>query len=420
MITQMFSGIEEQKNGIDRFELKIKESCINHQFAWELNLRGKQSDVLSAIYIVSSSSGVCFATNEWISNHFRLCKNTISNYVKKFEKLGLLVSEHFKRIGKHIRNLYLTEKFFEMAEKCECTRIKRNIETWEEKRAKRENAKKMPAKPIKSTYAQNLVQRINNISKDIYIERKDTTFEVKPKKKELLKSYNLVIKEYVDLNFSSDKGLETLLRRFVRVQFKRNRRNDKNWFMLNDELKDHLDELLKLSKGCLLSACAIARLTVVQEWGKFYPLTNKKALHVDKFLQERMQPLFTQVRAHYNEIYGVQSIDEIYGINDGVVNKHKKFEEELSEIKTMVCDLRIELDKRKSLGIGEQTNQGTALITNHGDIVELMEDEQEETWEEKYGCMDAINYKEYIDIFPESHFLGATNDFPLQKGNFTT
>lgn len=399
------TGSQEPKNrnleihNNEQTELKKisqTHNYINNIMADYLGINLQVARLLGQIYQDQRVKKYCYSSNRRLSDQCNISQRTVTNYVKKLQELGMINSEvkkiHKNRKVKSERTILLTNEFYEVAERCKCKAITR-INKWE-----------IARKPNKISKSQ--IAHTNNkyISKDIYKERKDSTVELKPKKKVVLKSYNLLIKEYVDLNFSSDKGLEELLKRFVRVQFKRNRRNDKTWFMLNDELKEHLDELLKLSKGCLLSACAIARLTVVQEWGKFYPLTKKKALHVDKFLQERMQPLFNQVRTYYNDIYGVQSIDEIYGINDGVVKEHKRFEDELSQIKTMVCDMRMELDKRKSLGICGQTNQDTVLIKDgkDGDVVEILEKKREKSWEDKYMCLNAANSIDYIDISPET------------------
>lgn len=410
------TGSQEPKNrnlefhsNEQKFELKIKESCINHQFAYELDLRGKQSDVLSAIYIVSSSSGVCFATNEWIANHFRLCKKTISNYIKRFEELGLLVSEHYKRIGKHIRNLYLTEKFFEMAEKCECTRIKRNIETWEEKRAKRENAKientkEVPAKPIKSTYENFLPQRINNISK--YIYKKGSSSKTAIKKRIHLKPYNDIIKEYVNLKFDGNDELKDLLKRFVVLKFKYGRKSDRNYYLLNGTLEDHLQRLSKLSHDNLISALAIARLTVVNGWKNFFPLTKKKQLHIDKHLQKKSQPLFNHIRKLYETTYGINDPENAIKENDRIVCKYSKFEDELYKIKNMMIDLKRERARKSAMGISAPCIGSPCVNppplgsldpskTNLQVDVMPRKSTHEEYLTEKYGCLNAINSGPY-------------------------
>lgn len=300
------------KNLFEAEQLIQKNKVLSERFTrylFKLGLKGRESKLLGTIYILTLSSGVCTASNETLSKDCFVSTRTVQTYISKLQNIGLISSELEKKFDKStkqvrtFREIYMTVKFFEISEALKETRVKRFEETCEEAKAFKPNKiadaqflhdrinsnseGSKAFKPNKFADAQFLRTRINK-SKDTNITISNSNISiVKERKYKERKSYNEVIKEYVDAKFNGSIELERLLKDFLKLLIKRGKQHDKSYFLRNSELKEHLSKLSKISKGHLNVATEIVKISVSNSYTDFYPLSKNKMLEI----KEKAEPI---------------------------------------------------------------------------------------------------------------------------------
>ena len=309
---------------------KLQEQCyINDTMKVVLGLSANEMFVLGAIYGVTHDSGVGYLTNDYIAKSTGLSKRTIIYFLKKFEKLGLIVRK-YKRNGMNtVRNYTFTEIFFKVSELSGNKCIKRPESKTEIN--EHQNLHEMATKPI-TTRVQNLhtnntsINIDNNIPKSILLSNKvnisintynkvnteyseiktkvDKKRRTKSTSRNKLVSYNEMIDNFVDLNYKEgQRELKEVLRKRLQVIYGTRRNRKTKLKLTNKELKATLDKLLKLSKGNAGKALTIVQYSNTQYYSDIYEPNLKTCIaYKDK--------------AYSNIIKRVDSINSTLSDND--------------------------------------------------------------------------------------------------------
>ena len=309
---------------------KLQEQCyINDTMKVVLGLSANEMFVLGAIYGVTHDSGVGYLTNDYIAKSTGLSKRTIIYFLKKFEKLGLIVRK-YKRNGMNtVRNYTFTEIFFKVSELSGNKCIKRPEAKPEVNEC--QNLHEMSTKPIgtqvqklhinnTSTIIDNnipqsiLLSNKVNISINTYNKVNTEYSEIKTKvdkkrrtkstSRNKLVSYNEMIDNFVDLNYKEgQRELKEVLRKRLQVIYGTRRNRKTKLKLTNKELKATLDKLLKLSKGNAGKALTIVQYSNTQYYSDIYEPNLKTCIaYKDK--------------AYSNIIKRVDSINSTLSDND--------------------------------------------------------------------------------------------------------
>ena len=291
-------NLEQRVDEIKNNPWKLQEQCyINDTMKKVLGLSANEKEVLGAIYGVTHDSGVGYLTNKYIAKSTDLSKRTIIYFLKKFEKLGLIVRKYERNGMKVTRNYSFTETFFKVSELSGNKCIKRPEAKPEVNEC--QNLHEMSASPVstqvQSLHINNTSIIDNNIPKSILLSNKvnisintytkvnsrNSKTEVEPKKK--LVSYNELINNFVDLNYQEgQEELKKSLKRRLQVIYG-TRRNLKKYKgtklkLTNKELKSTLDKLLELSKGNAGKALTIVEYSNTQYYSDLYEPNQKTCI----------------------------------------------------------------------------------------------------------------------------------------------
>ena len=304
----LIKGVNEAKVN----PYKLQEQCyINDTMKVALELSANEMFVLGAIYGVTHDSGVGYLTNKYISNATGLSISSIKNYLRKFEKLGLIERKYERNGMKVTRNYSFTEIFFKVSELSGNKCIKRPEVKPEVNEC--QNLHKMSTKPI-TTHGQNLsinntstiidnnipqsilLSNKVNISINTYnkvnteysklkqkVDKKQKTKSTQKTKLETYKfpwpSYDEIIDNFIDTNYKDGQEILKVLWRIRLTRIYGSRKNRREKLKLkNKELISRLNHVYNISKGNACTSMAILALSNKQYYDKEYEPNLKTSI----------------------------------------------------------------------------------------------------------------------------------------------
>lgn len=111
------------------------DNYVNNTMADYLGINLQVARLLGQIYQDQRVKKYCYSSNKRLSYQCNISERSVTNYIKKLQELGMIHSERELNSVKHKRKIFLTNKFYEIAEQFGETRIKRLSKTWEEIKA---------------------------------------------------------------------------------------------------------------------------------------------------------------------------------------------------------------------------------------------------------------------------------------------